>query len=127
MDQSEIPLRTQTSVVADGMLEPQVRSLRGTVTMLLIACCCLGAGLALYLYRQVTQLNVQVVEAKRTIDDYQTNALPRIKWFVGNLQAFAKTNADFNPILAKYGLLPTNAANPAAAAPAAPAPAASKK
>jgi len=109
MDQPDIPLRSEVPVGTDGMLEQQFRSLRGTVTMLLIACCCLGAGLAIYLYRQVSTLNLQVIESKRSIADYETNALPRIKWFVNSLQNYAKTNSDFNPILSKYNLLPTNA------------------
>jgi len=112
MDQPDIPLRSEPSASRDGQLESQLRLLRGTVTMLLIACCCLGAGLALFLYRQVAQVNTQVTEAKRVVDEYQTNQFPRIKWFVESLQTFARTNTDFNPILAKYNLLPTNAPPP---------------
>ena len=108
MDQPEIPLGSAAPFKGENHLEEQVRSLRTLTNGLLVAILCLGLGLALYLYRQVTQLNGQVTEAKRVIAEYQTNALPRIKWFVGSLQNFAKTNPDFNPVLAKYGLLPTN-------------------
>jgi hypothetical protein len=114
MDQPEIPLRSEVRPDKDANLEPQLRMLRSTLTMLLIATCCLGLGLSLYLYRQAVNLNVQVLEAQRVVTEYETNTLPTIKWFIGNLQNFARTNRDFEPILAKYGLMPTNAAPPAA-------------
>ena len=121
MEQPDIPLRSPSTAGGDPRLEEQFRSLRGTVTMLLIAVCCVGAGMGLYLYRQVVQLNGQVIEAQRVVQDYQTNALPRIKWFVGSLQNYAKTNPDFDPVLAKYGLLPSNALPASTSLPAHPA------
>jgi hypothetical protein len=82
--------------------------------MLLIGCCCLGAGLALFLYRQVTTVNVQVISTRQVLLDYQSNAAPRIKWFVDSLKNFGRTNADFVPILTKYNLMPTNTESSAA-------------
>ena len=73
---------------------------------LLAAVLCLGGAWFLYLYRQVANLNRQVTESARIVSEFQTNSLPKINWFFENLQAFAKTNPDFNPILAKYNLLP---------------------
>jgi len=106
-----------------GDLQEQLASLRKVYVALLISTLVLGSALGLFLLRQVFAMNRQIVEAKRFMADFQTNALPRINWFVGNLQTFAKTNADLNPILAKYNLLPTTSAAPAAvAAPKAPAP-----
>jgi hypothetical protein len=115
MDHPDIPLHSEAPVSTDITLQQQVRALRGTVMMLLIASCCLGAGVSIYLYRQVTSLNLQVIEAKRVLIDYQSNALPRIQWFVNNLKEFGKTNSDFNPILSKYGLTNSSVASGAPA------------
>ena len=125
MDLPEIPQRPDPYAGNAGSLEEQIRSLRSTVAFLLIACCCLGAGFGLFLWRQVAQMKFQVVESQRAVIDYNSNALPRIRWFVNNLQTFAKTNPDFNPILAKYGLLPTNLP-PATPAPGTTVPGAKK-
>jgi len=110
-----------------GQLHDQLASLRKIFVGLLIATLLVGGALGLFLLRQVFAMNRQVVEAKRFVADFQTNALPKMNWFVANLQAFAKTNTDFNPILAKYNLLPTNSAAPAATKAAAPGPPAPKK
>src|SRR5688572_33205769 len=103
-------------------LTEEVRSLRLTTTIILAVLACVGAALTIYLYRQVTTMNRQVVDGKRFVNDFQSNAAPKISWFINNLQAFAKTNPDFNPILAKYNLLP-GAAPMTPARPVTPAPA----
>lgn len=117
MDQPEFPISTNSRAEEDANLEEEVQSLRILTTVLLFAILCMGAGISLYLYRQMAQLNIQVAESRRAVADYQTNALPRFRWFVGSLQNFAKTNQDFAPILSKYGLTPTNSAPPGANSP----------
>src|SRR6266404_2881214 len=102
MDESHDPLISPDPVAPDEELREQLQAMRSVLMLLLVAMTCMSAWLSLFLYRQVVNTNRQVVEAKRVIDEFQTNALPQINWFVSNLQAFAKTNADFNPILAKY-------------------------
>ncbi len=102
MDEPHDPLISPNPAAADEDLREQVQAMRSVLLLLLVSMTCLSAWLSLFLYRQVVITNRQVVEAKRITDEFQTNALPRINWFVNNLQAFAKTNADFNPILAKY-------------------------
>jgi len=124
MDESHDPLISPDPVAPDEELREQLQSMRSVLLLLLVAMTCMAAWVSLFLYRQVVNTNRQVVEAKRVIDEFQTNALPKINWFVGNLQAFAKTNADFNPILAKYNrFFQTTAPAPSPA----PAPAAPKK
>jgi hypothetical protein len=90
--------------------------LRSTTTFLLAAMVCMAAALTMFFYHQARILNRQVAEGERLVDDYNSNAAPKIQWFVEHLQAFAKTNPDLNPILAKYNLLPP--AGPVAPAPA---------
>ena len=102
MDEPHDPLILRGPPAAEQDLREQLQSMRSVLMLLLVAMTCMSAWLSLFLYRQVVNTNRQVVEAKRVIDEFQTNALPQINWFVSNLQAFARTNADFNPILAKY-------------------------
>jgi hypothetical protein len=91
-------------------LSAQVSALNKLTTWLIICMLLIGGPFGLFLYHQVRSMNRQVTDAQKFIADYQTNSLPKIQWFVAALQTFARTNADFNPILAKYGLLPTNSA-----------------
>jgi hypothetical protein len=100
----------------------ELAALRSTTTSLLASMVCLAAALTMFFYHQARSLNRQVAEGERLINDYNSNAAPKIGWFVENLQAFAKTNPDLNPILAKYNLLPA----PGPVAPA-PRPATPKK
>jgi hypothetical protein len=90
----------------------QLDSLRMLLAAMLAAMLCFGGALLFYLYRQVSALNRQRTESTRAVNEFQTNALPKINWFIGSLQAFAKTNPDFTPILAKYNLLPAPASLP---------------
>ena|SRR5436190_4691076 len=102
MDESHDPLISQNPLTVDEDLRGQFQAMRSALLILLIAMTCVTGWLSLFLYRQVVNTNRQIVESKRIVDDFQTNALPKINWFVSNLQAFAKTNTDFNPILTKY-------------------------
>lgn len=107
-------------------LPDQLRSLRMLLAALLAAMLCFGGALMLYLYRQVSMLNRQVTENTRLVNEFQTNTLPKINWFFNSLQTFARTNPDFNSVLAKYNLLPGPASAPApskaGSAPIAPTP-----
>ena len=118
----EIPMSPISPAAPEQTLREEVQSLRMLAAWMLLAIGCLAAAMSIFLFRQVRTINRQVVDQKRIVNEHQTNALPKINWFIGNLQSFAKTNPDFNPILAKYGLLPSQA--PANSSPgAAPVPA----
>jgi hypothetical protein len=90
-----------------------------TALAVLLALLLMGAGVGGFLWRQVTQIHLQVMQARQVVADYQTNTLPKIKVFVASLQTFSKTNPDFAPILAKYNLLSAqlNHPSPATGAP----------
>jgi len=103
----DLPQNPESPAAGDASeLDLQLRSLRAQFAALLAAVLCLGGALFLYLYRQVANVNRQITESSRLVSEFQTNALPKINWFFVNLQTFAKTNPDFNPILGKYNLLP---------------------
>jgi hypothetical protein len=104
MDASELPTQSATPGLELDSAE-QFRSVRMVLAAILAATLCFGGTLFFFLYRQVSSLNRQVTEATRITNEFQTNSLPKINWFIANLQAFGRTNADFNPILAKYNLL----------------------
>ncbi len=87
----------------------------------LVANLFIGGALGLYLLRQLFATNRRAVELSRYVENYRTNAQPQVQMLVNSLQAFAKTNADFNPILAKYNLLQTSPQTQAV--PVVPAPA----
>ncbi|MCX7721496.1 MAG: hypothetical protein N2379_00335 [Verrucomicrobiae bacterium] len=94
---------------SENGLKSEVQSLQRLIIGLLIANLFLGGALGLFLLRQLFATNRRAVELSRFVENYRTNAQPQIQILVSNLQAFAKTNPDFNPILAKYGLLQTGA------------------
>jgi hypothetical protein len=81
--------------------------------VLLAACLMMAVGLLPFLWRQVVGINAMVTQGKQQIREYEVNAQPKVRWFVENLQNFAKTNPDFAPILAKYNLLTPTAPPPA--------------
>src|SRR5215475_12609366 len=101
MDEPTNPLDPATLKPVDEDLRDELQAARGVVTLLLISMTCIAAAVALYLYRQVVNLNQQVTGSRRIAMEFQTNSLPKINWFVENLQAYSRTNPDFNPILAK--------------------------
>ncbi len=106
MDHTELPAPSAATTQADQNMQQELRYLHTVTRALLVAMLWLSASFGLYLYHQVRQMQRQVAESKRLLADYQTNALPRINWFMSSLQTFSKTNPDFNPVLAKYNLLP---------------------
>lgn len=108
---------TATQTQGSSDISDQVASLRTGLTVLLVAVLCLGLAVSLTLYRQVSIINGQLTESRRLVEDYNTNAFPRISAFVVSLNYYAKTNPDFRPILSRYKLTvdetPSGAAAPA--------------
>jgi hypothetical protein len=86
------------------MMDGQDHSSRSSLTVMavLLALLLMGAGVGGFMWRQVRLINLQLVQAKQVVADYQTNLLPRIKVFIASLEGFAKSNPDFAPILARY-------------------------
>jgi hypothetical protein len=119
---SSLPPSPQ-SASGSGDFQEQLASLRRVFLALLISTLLLGSALGLFLLRQAAITNYQITEANLVMATLRTNVVPPMDLFVRSLQAFARTNSDFSPIVAKYRLLPATSAVPAAvAAPKASAP-----
>jgi hypothetical protein len=83
-------------------LQQAYQSLRTTVDILIVVIVVLSGSLNIFLLRQVSLVRREVEDRQRFLTDYEHNSVPLMNDFVLKLQAFAKTNPDFAPILAKY-------------------------
>jgi len=81
-----------------------------TVVFLLIS----SGSINLYLLRQMISARKDVAVLRPRVAEmvaaYQRNEEPFIKGFLNSLVGFSKTHPDFQPILARYNVLPTPAA-----------------
>lgn len=111
----------QPATSSNNDMQTGFASLQRLLIGVLVANLFIGGALGLYLLRQLFATNRRAVELSRYVENYRTNAQPQVQMLVNSLQAFAKTNADYNPILAKYNLLQTSPQTQAV--PVVPAPA----
>jgi hypothetical protein len=123
------PVRPALSQPSVQHLQQQVESLRGLLIGALMALFLLSVAVNLFLFRQDSLVRKELAAARTAsrnmLSDYETNKRPLIQAFVSKLQDYAKTHPDFNPVLQKYNLSPSN--SPAqtgqpSASPPAPAP-----
>jgi hypothetical protein len=89
-------------------LAPQLQSLRLGLVIGLVCSVAIGLSLGLFLYGQHRIVKKNLSDAQKFIDDYNTNAVPTLRSLQQNLQAYAATHPDLLPVLAKYGVAPTN-------------------
>jgi len=78
------------------------RTTRQVLGLVLVGGILLATGVDIVLLRQVGMLRRQAEQVGQFVSDYQRNELPVINRFVADLQAFARTNADFRPVLNRY-------------------------
>ncbi len=115
-----------------GELRAQFEALRGLVTSILILLVVVTGTFALYLGREVKfkhdELKAFRPQASQVIGDFNKNFAPGMNDFIRKLEDFARTHPDFAPILAKYGLKPSQApvVAPSTAPTSAPPPATKK-
>lgn len=87
-----------------------IACLRRQMTLLLVALIVVSGTLTAYLFYQSRTMghDLEALEpqARVVVDNYQKN-LPRIQKFVDELVAYGQKHQDFQPILKKYGILPT--------------------
>lgn len=121
---STTPVETQDPAQAFDMLQRQFQ----TLLLILIV---LVAVLDCYMWRQwqllkneATGIEPQVMQMTA---EFQRVTVPLVRNFLGQLNEYAKTHPDFQPIMTKYNIqpIPSNAA-PATAQPAKAAPPAAK-
>ena len=79
-----------------------IESLRGVFQVVALAGIALSCTLFLFFYREVKQVRRQNDELAAFVGDYNTNVLPKVDMARTNLEAFARTNATFQPIYRKY-------------------------
>jgi hypothetical protein len=107
-------------------LQEQHEDLRRLFQNALVAILIVSGSLAIFLVRQATAVRRDLKnigpQINQMISNYRTNDEPQVNNFISSLVTFARTNSDFNPILAKYKIDPKTfvPASPTAA-PAAPA------
>jgi hypothetical protein len=99
-------------------LADQIAALRKQTFTLLLALIVVSGTLTVFLYRQASLTRRDIVaikpQATQLIQAFNQNG-PNIQNFLKQLQAFSVTHPDFQPILKKYGITPTNAFAPVAA------------
>ena len=99
-------------------LAQQVASLRCQINILLLALIVISGTLATYLLYQSHTIDRDVTvlepQARAIVQNYDRN-LPGIQKFVQDLTAYGQQHPDFQPILKKYGILPTSSAATSAA------------
>jgi hypothetical protein len=111
-------------------LERQLQSLRKLFVVTLTILLVISGSVMVFLWGQKRILNSQLREAQKFVDDYEKVTMPFLNNFVSNLNTYAKTHPDINPVLDKFGVRPavSNVPPPAASpVPKAPAPKAPKK
>ena len=100
MNESEpISSSSDSSTVS---LQNEIQSLRTLLLGTLVLVILLSGSLNIYMLRQAGLANVQVVEAKKFLDDYNNNSGPMAREFWIKLTEFGRTHPDINPILSKY-------------------------
>jgi hypothetical protein len=83
-----------------------IESLRGVFQVVALSGIVLSCTILAYLYKQVALVERQNTEMRSVVLDYNTNVAPKIEVARTNLEAFARTNPNFVPLLRKY--FPTN-------------------
>lgn len=102
---SSHPPETVPAQPAAADLQSAIASFKAAFNVVLVMLCVLTTALTIFLFRQVSMARRQVSEASDYVLNYQSVTEPSIARFVAQLQAYAVTNRDFAPILAKYASL----------------------
>lgn len=88
----------------------QVAALRCQINVLLLALIVVSGTLATYLLYQWHSIgrDLDAIEpqARAIVQNYDRN-IPAIQKFIQELTAYGQQHPDFQPILKKYGILPT--------------------
>jgi asparagine N-glycosylation enzyme membrane subunit Stt3 len=95
-------------------ISDQISALQRQVFTLLLALVVISGTLVAFLYYQSRQLGKNIASMRQITQVYR-QAQPAIQGFVGQLAVYGVTHPDFQPILNKYGIAPTNATGPAVA------------
>src|SRR5215471_4025343 len=106
MNEPDQPIPSVTPAATVESLQQELDSMQTITRALLVAMLWLCAAAGLFLYRQVSSSNQQVTQQKQMVARFESGYRPGLDRVVATLQAFARTNQSFMPILAKYDLAP---------------------
>jgi hypothetical protein len=82
-------------------------NLRVMFHLLALSCLMLTGIIFVIIYKQLSLLRRDFDEMTASVNDYQKTFVPQVEALRVNLEAFAKTNESFRPILQRF--FPTNA------------------
>ncbi len=122
MNESE--MNTPSSTAQNDLMD-QVVALRQQVFTLLLALVVVSGTLTVFLYRQANLAGKDLAaikpQATAMIDAFKQKQ-PSMEAFVKQLTAYGVTHPDFQPVLKKYGIVPSAQPAPTPVAPGTPAP-----
>jgi len=102
---------SETNLSAQAELMDQVVALRHQVFTLLLALVVVSGTLTVYLYRQASLTGKDIAairpQASQIIEAFKRDQ-QGMEGFVKQLTAYGVTHPDFQPILKKYGIVPSN-------------------
>jgi hypothetical protein len=114
-----------------GDLREQLDQLRHVIVSVLILVIVVSGTLNIYLLRQWRTVSKDLgairPQAEQMFAEYQKVSGPMMNDFVKKLAEYGRSHPDFAPVLAKYGVRPSNLTNAPSASPTAPAAAGPKK
>ncbi|MBI4324747.1 MAG: hypothetical protein HY674_05730 [Chloroflexi bacterium] len=90
------------STVTVENLEQAYQSLLVRFSLVLILLLILSGSMCVFLLRQVTLVRRQVKELSQFVADYEKTSLPLMTEFRDKLQAYGKTDRNFNAVLLRY-------------------------
>lgn len=90
-------------------LDRDVAGLRAALFWIVAGLLALTAAFVVYLAQQIANVRAEIDAQRRRIAEYH-QLEPQVKDLITRLHSFAATHPDFQPIMAKYGPAPTNAA-----------------
>ena len=96
------PYDENSEAQSSESLKQSVKLQQALFQVVIAALIVLSASFSLVLYRQVRNLQRQVMEANRYLVDYEARSLPAMTNLVVKLEEYSKTHPDFTPILRKY-------------------------
>jgi hypothetical protein len=112
-EENEQPLLIPETPVAPSFdteeLDRDIAWLRAIVFWVIVGLLLLTVAVNLFLWRQVQNVRAEIAAERRHIEEY-SKADPAVRDLMRRLHAFAATHPDFQPIMAKYGPVPTNTA-----------------
>ena len=99
---------------SNAEISDQISALQRQVFTLLLALVVISGTLVAFLYYQSRQLSKNINNLRQVSQVYK-QAQPAIQGFVSQIAVYGVSHPDFQPILNKYGIAPTNGVAPAAA------------